>query len=200
MDRSQNARRPEGDWWRSLWPDPGGVLRDLGVEAGQSVAAVGAADGHFALAAAEIVAPAPVYAVDLDGVWLDELEARALDRGVETLTTVHGDARVLAERLPEPVDVVLVATAFHGAESRTALAEEVSRSLAPGGRFIVVDWHDRPPAETPVDGEPRGPPRERRTTPEATRRAVEPAGFVATREVDLPPHHYGLVFERAHDQ
>ena len=41
---------------------------------------------------------------------------------------------------------------------------------------------------------PRGPPSEARMTPEATRQAVEPAGFVLESVVELAPYHYGAVF------
>lgn len=200
VDRFPHTRQPDGTWWRELWPEPAAVLRDLDVEAGDSLADVGCGSGHFAIPAAEVVAPAPVYAVDVDGTLLDEVEAMALERGVENVVTVSGDARVLASLLPERVDVVFVANTFHGVEAPTAFAEQAYRSLRPGGRFVVVNWRDVPPEETPVRGEPRGPPAEVRTTPRETRSVVEPAGFDVRAEVDLQPHHYGMVFGRSHDQ
>lgn len=200
VDRFENTRQPDRDWWRELWPDPESVLRQLGVEAGVTLADVGCGDGHFTLPAAELVAPAPVYAIDVDGTMLDEIEARAVERGVENVVTVSGDARELSSLLPERVDVVLVANTFHGVEAPTAFAEQVSRSLEPGGRFVVVNWRDLPPGETTVLGEPRGPPAATRQTPEETRSVVAPADFEVVRDVDLPPYHYGLVFGRSHDR
>ena len=200
VERFRNTRQPDRDWWRELWPDPAATLRELGVEAGVDLADVGCGDGHCAIPAAGIVAPATVYVVDVDGTMLDEIEARAVERGIENLVTVSGDARELTSILPEQVDVVLVANTFHGVAAPTAFAEQVYRSLRPGGRFVVVNWRDAPPGETTVAGEPRGPPADLRTTPAETRSVVAPAGFEVDREVDLPPHHYGLVFRRAHDR
>lgn len=200
VDRFPDTRQPDPAWWRELWPEPASVVRDLGVEAGDSLADVGCGDGHFTLPAAELVAPAPVYAIDVDGTLLDEIEAGALERGVENVVTVSGDARSLSSLLPERVDVVLIANTFHGVEAPTAFAEHAFRSLRPGGRFVVVNWHDDPPSETTVLGEPRGPRSELRMTPRETRSVVEPAGFDVVAEVDLPPYHYGLVFGRSHDR
>jgi SAM-dependent methyltransferase len=199
VERFPNTRQPDRDWWTELWPDPESVLADLGLHEGDSVADVGCGDGYFTLAAADLVAPGRVFAIDVDGTLLDEIEAAALDRGVENVTTVSGDARSLASLLPEPVDVVLVVNTFHGVEAPTAFAEQVSRSLRPGGRFVVVNWRDVPRGETTVPGEPRGPPSDRRMGRTVTRSVVTPAGFEAVRDVDLPPYHYGLVFKRGHD-
>lgn len=199
MDRFRNTRQPDRGWWRELWDEPGEALDEIGLDAGTSLADVGCGSGLFTLPAAERVAPATVYAIDVDGTCLDEIDAWAIERGLDNVTTVSGDARALASLLPEPVDAVLVASTFHGVEAPTAFAEQVTRSLRPGGRFVVVNWRDRPPEETTVLGQPRGPPRPQRMTPAETRSVVGPAGFTAVREFDLPPYHYALVFKRSHD-
>lgn len=64
MARWPRTRQPDRRWWRELWLDPDGVLRRLGLVANTSLADVGCGSGYFTLTAAEIVAPAPVYAVD----------------------------------------------------------------------------------------------------------------------------------------
>lgn len=138
-----------------------------------------------------------MYAVDVDRSLLAELDALATEQGIDNITAIKGDARALSELLPEPVDFALLANAFHGIEDRTAFVEAVAAALAVDGRFAVVNWRDRPREETMIGGEPRGPPTDLRLSPEATRRAVEEASDLRlAQEVDLPPYHYGLVFER----
>lgn len=198
VDGNQRSGRP--DRGRERWPDPLEVLEALGVEPGTSLAEVCPADGYFALAAADLVAPAPVYAVDVDGTVLDELDVLAIERGIENLATVSGLPGDLADRLPDRVDAVLIAGGFHEVDSTGSLAEQAWRSLRPGGRFLVVDWRTRPEEGTAGDGESPGPPEAYRRTSEETRLAVAPAGFELAAEVDIPPHHYGLIFERAHDR
>ncbi|MFC4359879.1 class I SAM-dependent methyltransferase [Halobium salinum] len=197
MERFENTRQPDWDWWGRLWPTPGATLRRLGVAPEETLAEVGSGNGYFALPVARIADPAMVYAVDLDERLLDELAHLASAQGIDTVEPVRGDARELSDLLPEPVDRVLFANALHGVDDPGTLLRQCFESLRPGGQFVVVNWHARPREETAVLGEPRGPPPERRMTPEATERVVlDAADFDLVEDVDLPPHHYGLVFER----
>lgn len=197
MDRFRNTGQPDWDWWGRIWPTPGDTLRLLGVAPGDRVAEIGCGNGYFALPAARIADPATTYAVDLDESLLAELEGLAEAQGIDNVVPIRGDARELDALLPEPVDLALLANAFHGIDDRAAFVAGVAAALAPDGRFVVVNWRDRPREETRVGGEPRGPPTGLRVGPEETRRAVEGASDLRlAREVDLPPFHYGLVFER----
>lgn len=197
MDRFQNTRQPDWDWWGRLWPAPGETLRQLGLRADTSLVEVGSGNGYFALPAARIVEPAPVYAIDLDAALLRDLRLLAERQRVENLVTIRADARTLSSVLGEPVDAALVANTFHGVDEPAAFVEGIADAVLPGGTFIVVNWHDRPPAETTVGGEPRGPPADLRRSPSATERLVTAVDdFSLVRQVELPPHHYGLVFER----
>lgn len=193
---------PRPDWAgrRERWPDPEGVLRDLGVGAGTSLVDVGTGAGLFSLPAAAVVAPAPVYVIHPDGTLLDELEAAALDAGLENVSTVSGRAGELSSLLPERVDTVLVVSGFAELSAPTAFAEQVSRSLNPGGRLVVVEWREDSGSATSGEQEPDAPPTAERRSPERLQSLLAPAGLEATAEVDLPPHHYGLVFKRGHDR
>jgi hypothetical protein len=63
------------------------------------------------------------------------------------------------------------------------------------GLFAVVNWHPAGREDTPVLGQPRGPNAATRMSPQSVAAVVEPAGFRLVRIVDLPPYHYGALFE-----
>jgi len=193
MDRFRNTAQPDRNWWATLWPDPEETLRQLGIDGG-TLADVGCGDGHFALPAADLVEQ--VYAIDVDPDLLGALERRVDAAGLDCVDTIDGDARDLPSLLPERVETALVANTFHGVGDGTAFAATVRAALADDGRFVVVNWHDRPPRETTVLGEPRGPPEPLRLSPEATVGTVEPAGFEPVETVELEPYHYGIVFRQ----
>jgi SAM-dependent methyltransferase len=197
MDRFQNTRQPDWDWWGRLWPAPGATLRRIGIPPETTLAEVPCGNGYFALPAARITDPNPVYALDLDESLLDELARLAERQRVENVVPIHGDARELARNLPEPVDTVLIANTFHGIDDRNGVVEQAFESLAPDGRLVVVNWRALPRETTTVDGEPRGPPTDLRMTPEETEAAVvDAADFAPGDPVELPPYHYALAFER----
>lgn len=128
---------------------------------------------------------------------LEECTRLAEKQGIENVVPVHGDARSLARHLPEPVDVVLLANAFHGVEDRSGVVREAFDALGSDGQFVVVNWRDLPRSATTVEGEPCGPPADLRMSPDETETVVlDAVDGTLTGHVNLPPYHYALVFER----
>ncbi len=197
MDRFQNTKQPDWDWWGRLWPTPGETLRELGLASGETVVEVGSGNGYFTLPAARIVAPSPVYAVELDAAVLDELETLAAQQEIANVRPIHGDARALTDHLPDSVDVALIANTFHGIDDPASFLDEVAVALTEDGRFVVINWQDRPREQTTVADKERGPPTELRLSAAKTTKIVEEATDLSlTRQTEIPPYHYGLVFER----
>jgi ubiquinone/menaquinone biosynthesis C-methylase UbiE len=185
---------PTAGWWEALWPDPASVLAMVGVKPDMEVIDLCSGDGWFTLQIARIARH--VIAIDIDGDLLEVARHRLTEAGIMNCDFVAGDAYALANLAPRPVDFVFMANAFHGVPDRLRLAHAVRETLKPGGQFAIVNWHRRPRDETVILGEPRGPKTELRMPPEQTVAAVEAGGLRLSYLVEVPPYHYGAVFDR----
>lgn len=190
----EGTEMPTAGWWEALWPDPAGVLAALGLKPGMDVIDLCSGDGWFTLQIAKIAHH--VVAIDIDAALLEVAKHRLAESGIANCDFVAGDAYDLRLLWPQAVDFVFMANAFHGVPDRARLARSVAGALKPQGRFAVVNWHARPREETAVLGEPRGPRTGLRIGPDVVKTAVEPAGFTQKDLLDIPPYHYGVVFER----
>jgi SAM-dependent methyltransferase len=121
---------------------------------------------------------------------------RLSEGGVTNCDYVAGDAYDLGKLVPGQADFVFMANAFHAAPDQRRLALAVRATLTPGGLFAIINWHQRSREETVVLGEPRGPSTESRLSLEQTIEAIESAGLKLAHLVEVPPYHYGAVFEQ----
>ncbi|CCV12841.1 methyltransferase domain-containing protein [Mesorhizobium sp. STM 4661] len=191
----QGTEMPNGGWWKALWPEPAGVLAASGLKPGMDVVDLCCGDGWFTLPIARVARR--VIAIDIDADLLEVARRRLIDAGVTNCEFIVGDAYELASLVSRPIDFVFMANAFHGVPDRPRLARAVARTLGPDGRFAIVNWHRQPRETTTVLDEPRGPRTELRLSPEQTIADAEAGGLRFAELVDVPPYHYGAVFETA---
>jgi ubiquinone/menaquinone biosynthesis C-methylase UbiE len=184
---------PMAGWWEALWPDPAGVLAKVGLRPGTDAIDLCSGDGWFTLQIAKIARH--VTAIDIDRDLLELARHRLDENGITNCEFVAGDAYDIA-KLAAPADFVFMANAFHGVPDRLRLAQAVCGALKPGGLFAIINWHKRPREETTILGEPRGPKTELRMSPEETIKSVEGSGLKCANVVDVPPYHYGALFQR----
>jgi ubiquinone/menaquinone biosynthesis C-methylase UbiE len=185
---------PDADWWEALWPDPGKVLAEMGVEPGMVAVDLCCGDGRFTVPLVEVAKRG--YAIDIDPTILDRARSRVAAAGPTNCEFVVADAMTVDAVLPEPIDYVFLANTFHGIPDQLGLARAVAAILRPKGQFGIVNWHRRPRAETVVLGQPRGPRTEMRIEADKMTGTVELAGLLLKRAVELPPYHYGAVFQK----
>lgn len=191
----QGTEMPTAGWWEALFPDPAGLLAQVGLTRNMEAVDLCCGDGWFTLQIAKIARR--VVAIDIDPKLLEVARVRLAESGMTNCGFVAGDAYDIARLVRDPHDFVFMANVFHGVPDRPRMAREVASALKPGGLFVIVNWHERPRDETVVLGEPRGPKTELRIGPDATRAAVESVDLRLSRVVEIPPYHYGAVFRRS---
>ncbi len=185
---------PDRDWWAALWPNPQTVLQVLGVLPGMTVLDLCCGDGYFTAPLAKLVT-GKVYALDLDEIMIEMAKAEVAGQGASVRKWIRADARDIAAHLTEKLDYVLMANTFHGVPDQPDLAGAVHSVLAPRGLFAIVNWEARPREQTTVLGQPRGPKTEMRMAPAEVATIVEAHGFKSQAVIELPPYHYGIVFQ-----
>ena len=186
---------PTAGWWETLWPKPARVLEGVGLKRNMDAVDLCCGDGWFTSEMAKVARR--VLAIDIDRNMLDLARDRLTKAGTTNCELVEGDAYELTTLAGGLVDFVLMANAFHGVPDQPRLAQIVHKTLKSGGRFAVVNWHQRPREETTILGEPRGPKTDLRMSPGQTIKSVEAGSLIFAELVELPPYHYAVIFERS---
>jgi ubiquinone/menaquinone biosynthesis C-methylase UbiE len=169
---------------RDAWQKPHEVLMALGLKQNDVVADIGAGSGYFALRFARHVGAGRVLAVDVSQPMLGELTTRAKAAALSNVTPVL--AKPDDPTLPDgAVNIIFTCNTWHHIEQRPAYLAKVKQALAPGGRFVIVDFHK----DAPV-----GPPASMKLTRDEVLAEVRAAGFALAHEPTFLPHQYFLVF------
>lgn len=184
---------PEENYWETLL-DPETILTRFHLNANTGdVAELGCGYGTFTLPLARRIT-GRVHAIDIDGTMVARTANRAAQEGLRNIVTAQRD--ILAEGYGCPdgaCDAGLLFNILHG-ESPVELLRETARVVRPGGVLAVIHWR------TDI-ATPRGPSAEIRPQPIQIVEWAMTAGSLRLTEgpFELPPYHYGLLFERARE-
>jgi SAM-dependent methyltransferase len=142
---------------------------------------LGCGYGTFSVPIAKAIS-GTLHTFDVDPAMLD----RTRERGTG-LRVVCQQRDIMESGFGVDVDAVLLFNILHG-EHPVGLLRHAANALREGGQVLVIHWRY---GETP-----RGPSLEIRPRPEqiiewAAEADLRPSGDV----IDLPPWHYGLIFE-----
>lgn len=119
---------------------PDSVIEALGIEAGHSVADIGAGGGYFTFRFAEIAGDiGMVYAVDSNPEFLNFIEESARERGLNNISTVLHQGDVLA--LPEGgLNLIFMRNVTHHIEDRVGYLANLGRFLKEDGRVAIIEY------------------------------------------------------------
>ena len=115
------------------------VMDILGIQAGKSVADIGAGGGWFTVRAARRVgSTGTVYAVDINPEAGHFIEQRAQKDGLRNIKTIL--SRPDDPTLPrEAIDAVLLLKTYHEVADPVALMRNLRESLKPAARIGIID-------------------------------------------------------------
>ena len=179
---------PDPELWETFF-DPPKILTALELSADVThVIEFGCGYGTFTIPAAQIV-NGQVTSLEIDERMVDYTQRRAKDSLLSNIKLIATDFEAAASYLSsECADYVMLFNILHG-ENPKYLLSEAFRLLQPGSLASLIHWNFDP--ETP-----RGPPMEIRPTPDQLQQIVAEVGFTVGGKIELPPHHYGFVFEK----
>ena len=185
----RDSGMPEEEYWESLLDVPL-ILAALGIDSRTNdVAELGCGYGTFSIPIAKAIR-GTLYTFDIEQDMLARTAERAELAGLTNVTCQHGDVMAQGFDVPRPVDAVLLFNILHCEQPQQLLGHAIG-ALKPGGKVLVIHWRYD-------ERTPRGPSLEIRPKPETIVAWAEATGrLVASGGVlDLPPWHFGLVFER----
>lgn len=136
---ASNARKLD-DPARNEWLPVAEVLGLLALNAGETIADVGAGTGYFSLPLAKAVgANGRVYAVDAQPEMLLWIKGKLNQEAFPNIELTHAEAAHTS--LPDSsCDLFFMANIWHEIEDQAAVLKESLRVLKPGGRIAILDW------------------------------------------------------------
>jgi len=188
--KTRESGMPPEEAWEGFF-NPGLTLEKLGLTKNcRGVLDFGCGYGTFAVVAAKTI-DGTVYALDIEPEMVAATNAKAAAADLHNVQASCRDFVAHGSGLADgSMNYVMLFNILH-AEERMTLLKEAWRVLSAGGRLAVIHWNYDP-------NTPRGPQMSIRPRPEQCRAWAEAVGFVMLPPgvIDLPPHHYGFVFER----
>lgn len=188
--KTRESEMPPDEMWEGFF-DPQAILTKLGLtDRCRDVLEFGCGYGTFSIPAARMVR-GTVYALDIDPEMIAATQAKVEAAALKNVRLYERDFVADGSGLADgSVDFVMLFNILH-ADERLAMLQEAWRVTAAGGKLAVIHWNYDP-------GTPRGPSMSIRPRPKDCRLWVEQVGFrlLSPALVDLPPYHYGFVFER----
>lgn len=119
---------------------PDEIIRSLEIRKGSIIVDIGAGGGYYSIRFAEETGlGGEVYAVDVNGDFLQHIDFQAKHNGLNNIKTVLVEEK--AKGLPERgCDLIFFRNIYHHIHQPEAYFKEIKRFLKPNGRIAVIDY------------------------------------------------------------
>jgi len=189
--KTRESGMPPEEMWSGFF-DPNTVLKKLGLTSTcQDVLEFGCGYGTFTIPAAQMI-QGTVHALDIDPQMIDATNAKVHSSKVSNVNLRLRDFVVDGTGMPdESIHYVMLFNILHAVE-RDSMLKEAWRVLVSKGTLAVMHWNYD-------SNTPRGPSMDIRPRPSDCKSWGESSGFrmLGDDPIDLPPFHYGFVFEKS---
>ena len=180
--------------------DSNEILDELNLKGDETFMDAGCGDGHIAIKLLEEYNhKGIVYAVDVYGASIEDMEKYRIKNGASNLINIEAD---MTEEITgvdgESVDVVLMVNVFHGFKASRKVdeaIEELARIIKPDGKIAIMDYK--------AWDVPKGPPTQFRSSPEElegffNKHNLEKIRLNEEIGEDIPQgkSHYMIIFQR----
>jgi ubiquinone/menaquinone biosynthesis C-methylase UbiE len=166
--------------------DSEGIVSRIDLKRDQSVLDVGCGEGHFSLAAADIVGDqGQVIAVDIHEPSINILKRIIAQENIGNILVFSAD---VTKRIPandNAIDVCMMVNVLHGFVLNGEVSDvmrEIVRVIKRHGSLVIVDFKK---TETVA-----GPPVSQRLSPADVEEIVSYYGFMADKFDDVGPYSY----------
>ena len=170
---------------------PSVVATHFHLREGDVVADFGAGGGYYLQALSEAVGPTGrVYACEIQRELVEKMGNMARSQNLSNIDPIWCDIEEPngVKIADKTLDVVVLINTLFQVEDKNTTLGEVTRTLRPGGKVIVVDWSES------FGG--IGPQPDQVLSEDAALTLLESNGFVLERKFDSGDHHYGLAFKK----
>jgi predicted methyltransferase len=143
LDVADYIKRFEGES-REIAVERDGLVAACALQPGEELGDIGAGTGLFLAPFHEAVgADGKVYAVDISEGFMEHMQQRIAEEGLERVVPVLCDER--SARLPEDsLDALFICDTYHHFEHPFDTLASLRSALRPGGRMIIVDFERIP--------------------------------------------------------
>jgi ubiquinone/menaquinone biosynthesis C-methylase UbiE len=163
------------------------LLKNMDLRPGMVVADIGAGSGYYSVKIAPKVAPALVYAVDVEPEMIAYLEKRVKDEApgnIRPVLSTEQDVKLPASG----IDAMLLVDVYHEFSFPYEMGRSMLAALKPGGRLFLVEYRAED-INVPI-----------KTIHKMSRkqavRELEAAGFRFEKNIGNLPWQHCLVFSR----
>lgn len=182
---------PDEEMWNTFF-NPKMILDLLEIKSGiDGLLDVGCGYGTFLLEASKRVNRA--IGIDIDENMIETCRNQIHEKNLQNVNLIQGDISQeqslrLLQSFSTNIEYVTLFNMLH-CEKPSQLLKSVYDILKACGRVGIIHWK--------YEDTPRGPSIEIRPKPEQIISLSEEIGLKLKKQVDLPPYHYGLVFEKS---